>query len=173
MTECGVVRPNPAAGEIVALEDHTPVGQDVEIIPLAAITMVLDQTGAPWSVTTWAWSVTFRADLVGWATLNEHQDDDLAVADNADLGAVQSVTGVQSLDRKWNLRYGWYLYLRPFASVVSLTRKNITDNFSGSFWLMPEGVLSSGGVFFRLCVWADFGGFGQHHFDATLLLAGQ
>ena len=47
MTDSGAVGPIPAAGEIIDLEDHTPVGQDVEIIPLAAITTGLDQTGAP------------------------------------------------------------------------------------------------------------------------------
>ena len=45
--------------EIVDQGNFTPVGQDVEIKPLAAVTTVLDQTGAPWSVTTWAWCAAF------------------------------------------------------------------------------------------------------------------
>ena len=39
-----------AEGEIVNLDNYTPVGADVEVLPLAPETMVLDQTGAPWSV---------------------------------------------------------------------------------------------------------------------------
>lgn len=84
-----------------------------------------------------------RNGLVGWMPMNEHPDDAITVNEVArNLPVGVSMVGARQSDRLWSDERGWYLYLPEDGTVTASVERDLSDEFSMSFWLLPNGSFS-------------------------------
>jgi hypothetical protein len=91
-----------------------------------------------------------RNGLVGWLPLNEHPDEGRVAEDVSSTSSDQTVTGFtlagSFADRRWSEERGWYLNVPQGGTVFTDDYRTITDEYSLSLWMMPEGSLTSSGT---------------------------
>lgn len=86
-----------------------------------------------------------RLGLAGWFPFNEHPDDNLEIRDASIVNGSQTLEGIESTARVWDDSHGWSLRLADGASVQSEAFRGLSDQFALSFWINPEGTLTSAG----------------------------
>ncbi|MGV0949244.1 MAG: metallophosphoesterase [Azonexus sp.] len=84
-----------------------------------------------------------RNGLVGWMPLNEHPDDAVTVKEVArNLDVNVQMVSVSSADRAWSDERGWYLNLQESGTVSATVERDLSDEFTMSFWMRSTGTFA-------------------------------